>query len=147
MVRRGNATKTIILPIAVLVGVAMAVVVAFIWFSARNQDQIALEQSKKSVEGALIRRAAQLANSSKDYAWWNDSVENLVLDLDLDWADLMIGFYNFETYGYERSFVIDGQNWTIYSSLENERVDDDAFSVLQHGLSKLIEQTRASSRV
>jgi diguanylate cyclase (GGDEF)-like protein/PAS domain S-box-containing protein len=141
--RRSKAIHTIIIPIALLVMVAMAVVVAFIWFSAKNQDDIARSDSIKAVSGALERHLTHLERIAKDFAWWNEAVENLVIALDLEWADQGIGFYAFENYGYETSFVVDGANRTVYSSANAERVDADASSVLQSGLGILLQRARA----
>ena len=105
MTRRSKAIHTIIVPIALLVMVAMAVVVAFILFSAKKQDEIARNNSIKSVSGALDRHLTHLERIAKDFAWWNEAVENLVMSVDLEWADQGIGFYAFENYGYETSFV------------------------------------------
>jgi sensor domain CHASE-containing protein len=140
---RSKVIHTIILPIALLVVVAMAVVVGFVWFSAKKQDEIARKNSIVSVAAALERHATHLGRIAKDFAWWNDAVENLVLALDQDWADQGIGFYAFENYGYERSFVVDGANRTVYSSVNAVRVDDQALSVLLPGLEILLEQARA----
>jgi sensor domain CHASE-containing protein len=101
MMRRSKAIHTIIIPIALLVMVSMAVVVTFIWFSAKNQDDIARNDSVKAVSGALERHLTHLERITKDFAWWNDAVENLVIAVDLEWADQGIGFYAFENYGYE----------------------------------------------
>jgi diguanylate cyclase (GGDEF)-like protein/PAS domain S-box-containing protein len=140
---RGKVVHTIIVPIALLVVVAMAVVVGFVWFSAKKQDEIARKNSIVSVAAALERHASHLGRIAKDFAWWNDAVENLVLSLKQDWADQGIGFYAFENYGYERSFVLNGENRTIYSSVNAARVDDQAFAVLRPGLEVILEEARA----
>jgi methyl-accepting chemotaxis protein len=145
MTRRSKAIHTIILPIALLVMVAMAVVVAFILFSAKKQDEIARSDSIKSVSGALDRNLTHLERIAKDFAWWNEAVENLVMSINLEWADQGIGFYAFENYGYETSFVIDGENRTIYSSTNAERMSSEAFSVLQFGLQILVDEARTLS--
>jgi diguanylate cyclase (GGDEF)-like protein/PAS domain S-box-containing protein len=145
MTRRSKAIHTIIVPIALLVMVAMAVVVAFILFSAKKQVEIARSDSIRSVSGALERHLTHLERIAKDFAWWNEAVENLVMSVNLEWADQGIGFYAFENYGYETSFVIDGQNRTIYSSMNAERMDLEAFSVLRFGLGILVESARALS--
>src|ERR671916_226305 len=105
--RRGKMIQHVIAPIAALVVVAMGVVVSFVWFSAQNQDQIALEQSIDAVQSAITRHGTQVGRVAKDYSWWNDAARNLVLDFDPAWADLSIGFYVFENHGYEMSFVVD----------------------------------------
>ena len=62
--------RQVIVPIAALVGVAMSVVVGFIWFSAGNQDQIALRQSIEGVRDAIRRKTDQVGVVAKDYSWW-----------------------------------------------------------------------------
>jgi two-component system, cell cycle sensor histidine kinase PleC len=146
MVRHSKITHTIILPIALLAMISMAVVVSFIWFAAKSQDEIARRDSIKSVAAALERHTIHLGRIAKDFAWWNEAVENLVIRLDREWADQGIGFYAFENYGYERSFVLDGQNQTIYSSIDAARVDDEVFSSLNYGLDILIERARRSAQ-
>src|SRR5690606_3771692 len=121
----------------------MAVVVGFVWFSAKKQDEIARKNSIVSVAAALERHAIHLGRIAKDFAWWNEAVENLVLRLDQDWADQGIGFYAFENYGYERSFVLDGENRTLYSSVDAVRVDEQALDALRPGLEIILDEARA----
>jgi diguanylate cyclase (GGDEF)-like protein/PAS domain S-box-containing protein len=142
---RGKVIHTIIVPIALLVVLAMAVVVGFVWFSAKKQDEIARRDSIVSVAAALDRHATHLGRIAKDFAWWNDAVENLILKLDLDWADQGIGFYAFENYGYETSFVVDGENRTIYSSANAARTEDQALAALRPGLDILLAQAREAA--
>ena len=68
-----------IIPIAVLVAVAMSVVVGFVWFSAKNQDRIALRQSIDSVRDAIRRKAEQVGLVAKDYSWWTDAFSIWIL--------------------------------------------------------------------
>jgi diguanylate cyclase (GGDEF)-like protein/PAS domain S-box-containing protein len=39
--------------------------------------------------------------------------------------------------------VLDGRDRTIYGSIDSDRVDDEAFSVLHHGFGALVDQARA----
>ena len=68
----------------------------------------------------------------------------MVLNLNLEWADLGIGFYVYDNRGYEMSFVVDGQDRTIYASVEDKRADLDAFKTLSHGIRALVDKARAS---
>jgi diguanylate cyclase (GGDEF)-like protein/PAS domain S-box-containing protein len=142
--KSGKLIQQVIIPIAALVAVAMLVVVGFVWFSAKRQDQIARQQSIQSVDDAIQRKAKEVSLVAQDYAWWNDTAKNLVLALNLEWADLGIGFYVYDNRGYEMSFVVDGQDRTIYASVEDKRAEIDAFGALSHGLRKLVDQARAS---
>jgi diguanylate cyclase (GGDEF)-like protein/PAS domain S-box-containing protein len=139
-----NLVKQIILPIAVLVAVAMMVVVAYVWFSAQRQDEIALEHSIDSVRDAILRKTEEVGRVAKDYSWWNDAARYLVVSFDLEWADLNIGSYLYVNFGYEMSFIVDGADATIYASTGEGRVERDAFETLSHGLDRLIEAARAA---
>ena len=61
-----------------------------------------------------VRR--QTALTVKDYGYWDDAVQHLVLDLDPEWADGNVGAYIHDTFGYEYSFVLDGADRTIYAA-------------------------------
>jgi sensor domain CHASE-containing protein len=111
--RRRKLIEDVIRPIAVLVAVAMIVVVGFVWFSARSQDQIALRQSIESVRDAIARKAGHVGLVAKDYSWWNDAVRHLDLAFEPDWAHTNIGFYIYDVHGFELSFVVDRANRTI----------------------------------
>ncbi len=140
--RSGKLIRQVIMPIAVLVAVAMSVVVGFIWFSAKNQDQIALRQSIEGVRDAIRRKTDQVGVQAKDYSWWTDAVRNLELTFDREWADTNIGSYIYQQFKFELSFVVDPANHTIYGQVDGQPTDATAQALLSHGLDRLIEQAR-----
>ncbi|HET6519580.1 MAG TPA: EAL domain-containing protein [Geminicoccaceae bacterium] len=143
--RGGKLIQHVILPIAVLVAVAMAVVVAFIWFSAKRQDQIALEQSIESVRTAIQRKVEQVGLVARDYSWWNDSFRNLDLVFDPEWTHTNIGFYIYDVHNFEMSFVVDRADRTVYAQVDGEPVAGaDTFALLSHGLAPLVGRARAA---
>jgi diguanylate cyclase (GGDEF)-like protein/PAS domain S-box-containing protein len=143
-VHRGKAIQHVIIPIAALVGVAMAVVAGFVGYSAYSQDRIALEQSIASVRDAVDRKQRQIGLVAKDYSWWNDSAQNLDLAFDPEWAQTNIGFYIYDVHGFELSFVVDRYDRTIYGQIDGEPSAVDAFALLSGQLSTLIQAARAA---
>jgi diguanylate cyclase (GGDEF)-like protein/PAS domain S-box-containing protein len=142
---RGTLLHHVIVPVALLVAVAMAVVVGFIWFSARTQDGVALDQSIATVRDAIGRQLAKVGLAAKDYTWWNEAVLNLDLTLNESWADNNVGFYIHHVHGYELSLVIDRADQTIYEQLDGARQPElDAFDVLTAELRTLVRRTRQS---
>ena len=97
---RGKLLHHVIVPVALLVAVSMAVVVGFIWFSARTQDRVALDQSIETVRDAIERELSKVGLAAKDYTWWNEAVENLDVALNENWADNNVGFYIHHVHGY-----------------------------------------------
>lgn len=139
---RGKLLQTVIVPIAALVGLAMVVVVGFVWYSAKTQDDIALEKSIAAVGTALQRRHAQMGANNADYGWWNDAVVNLDVALNEEWADINVGAYQFETYGIDLSLVVDRSNETTFARLDGEPAAIDAFEVLPGSLDVVLAQAR-----
>jgi diguanylate cyclase (GGDEF)-like protein/PAS domain S-box-containing protein len=142
---RGKLLHHVIVPIALLVALSMGVVVAFIWFSARAQDEVALSQSVETVRDAINRQLAKIGLAATDYTWWDEAVAHLDVTLNEHWADNNVGFYIHQVHGYELSLVIDRADQTIYEQLDGERRPDlDAFDVLTPELRVLVEQARAT---
>jgi diguanylate cyclase (GGDEF)-like protein/PAS domain S-box-containing protein len=142
---RGRLLHHVIVPIALLVALSMGVVAAFIWFSARTQDEVALAQSVETVRDAIGRELAKIGLAAKDYTWWDEAVTHLDVALDVDWADNNVGFYIHHVHGYELSLVIDRADQTIYEQVDGERQPGlDAFDVLTPELRVLVAQARAT---
>ncbi|WGF90600.1 bifunctional diguanylate cyclase/phosphodiesterase [Marinivivus vitaminiproducens] len=137
----------LLLPIGALIALTLLVGGGFVWFSARTQDTLARELSEGAVDDTLQSRAAQLGRVVKDYAWWNDAVRYLDLDLDADWADVNIGGYVHETHGYQLSLVVDRADNVTYASVADgeEGMVVPTGGDLPPGLQSLLSQTRASS--
>jgi len=143
---RGKLLHHVIVPIALLVALSMGVVVAFIWFSARAQDEVALAQSVATVRDAIARQLAKVGLAATDYSWWDEAVANLDVTLNEDWADNNVGFYIHQVHGYELSLVIDREDQTIYEQLDGARRPElDAFDALTPELRVLVERARATS--
>ncbi len=140
--KSGKLIRQVIVPIAALVAVAMSVVVGFIWFSAENQDRIALRQSVEGVRDAIQRQTEAVGVQAKDYSWWTDAVRNLDLTFDPEWADTNIGSYIYQQFKFELSFAVDRADHTVYGQLDGEPTGATVQALLSHGLDRLIEQAR-----
>ncbi len=139
-----HADARILLPIAALVVAALGLLAGALWFASASQDELARQHEHQLVEQAIagVRRQASL--TVKDYAYWDDAVRHLVLDLDPAWADGNVGAYIHDTFGFEYSFVLDGADRTIYGQIDGARSDADAFVTLGTALERLIAAARAA---
>tara|TARA_R110002110_G_scaffold85816_4_gene223905 strand:- start:249978 stop:251666 length:1689 start_codon:yes stop_codon:yes gene_type:complete len=129
--------------LAVLVVAASAAVV--INLSARGQDQIAAEASETLVRALVSGFESDLDRLIYDYSWWDVAVENLVLDLNKDWADNNIGTYAAETFGLSESFVIQPDNGTKIAYVDGVPSRADAWDYFGPGLDVLVRDARAAS--
>jgi diguanylate cyclase (GGDEF)-like protein/PAS domain S-box-containing protein len=127
-----------------LVVAALGLLAGALWFASMIQDELAREHERQLIEHAVATVRRQTSLTVKDYAYWDDAVQHLVLGLDPDWADGNVGAYIYDTFGFEFSFALDGGNRTIYGQIDGERSDADAFAVLGPALGRLIAEARAA---
>src|SRR5688572_18080539 len=107
----------------------MLAIVVFVAYSAARQSRDAQEQATRATRHALETKAEEIARTAQDYAWWNDAVRHLDLELDLTWADNYIGRYIHETFGYDVTFPIGRDDRTRYMTIDGERHTADAFAL------------------
>ncbi len=138
------ADARILPPIAALVVAALGLLAGALWFASASQDELARQHERQLIEHAIATVHRQTALEVKDYAYWDDAVEHLVLGLDPEWADGNVGAYIHDTFGFEYSFVIDGDDRTIYGQIDGARAAADAFAVLGAALGRLIVEARAA---
>jgi diguanylate cyclase (GGDEF)-like protein/PAS domain S-box-containing protein len=120
----------------------MLAIVVFVAYSAARQSRDAQEQATRAIQHALETKAEEIARTAQDYAWWNDAVRHLDLELDLTWADNYIGRYINETFGYDVTLLVGRDDRTRYMTIDGERRSDDAFE-LAPGLRHLVARARA----
>ena len=139
-----DADVRILVPIAALVVAALGLLAGALWFASASQDELARKHERQLIEHAIATVRRQIVLTVKDYAYWDEAVHHLVLGLDPAWADGNVGGYIFDTFGFEYSFVLDGDDRTIYGQIDGARSDADAFAVLGAPLGRLIAQARAA---
>ena len=80
-----------LLPVATIVVFAITSLAGVLFWLTTVQDRMELQREHQSVRYGLNARMDFLRNISRDYSVWDDSVRNLVLGLNLKWADDNIG--------------------------------------------------------
>ena len=114
-------------------------------FTSRSQDQAARQESVHLTKSVLAVVTRRLADQTLDYAYWDQTVNNLITRVDLDWADKNIGIYMHKTFGIASSFVLNAGNRPVYAMIDGKRRTSDPLSMFQAGLDKLLERARAAS--
>ena len=114
-------------------------------FTSRSQDQAARQESVHLTKAVLAAVTRRLADQTLDYAYWDQTVNNLITRVDLDWADKNIGIYMHKTFGIASSFVLNAGNRPVCAMIDGKRRTSDPLSMFQAGLDKLLERARAAS--
>lgn len=111
---------------------------------AKEIDRVATSASVQMVDSVLRDRQRNLARLVIDYAWWDETVENLITDPDLDWADINIGENFFEGFDIPLTLAIGGADTLVYVSDNGKRHDPSDYAGYLPGLSNIVAAARKS---
>ncbi len=130
-------------PFFVLFVVSIVVTYLVMSISARSLDENELSRSKHLAQAALEGENQKLVRLALDYSWWNEFYDNIIVDLNLDFADANIGSYFTDNYDIKAAFVLTKDDQLAVGFVDGEIVEDDAFlRRLGVGLAELTARTR-----
>jgi sensor domain CHASE-containing protein len=90
-------------------------------FATKYQDKSAIDSSVHLTKAIIKAGLQDIAGIALDNGYWDQAVDNLVINFNPDWADENIGSFLFENSGVSSSYVLDGDNLSVYGSNEGER--------------------------
>ncbi len=112
-----------ILPAFAFAAVMFGVLAVVVSVATRHEDALIKAHSEQVLHGVLLTYEDELAKLGRDYAYWNEAMDNLLVALDARWADQNVGAYLVESFGLSASLVIDGQGRVIFARARSgERV-------------------------
>ncbi len=120
----------------------MAMLAAFVWYSAVQQDEIAAEHSISAARTIIQEELDRIGAVAKDFSWRNDAVRHLDIAFSANWATSNLGYYVHDKHGYDISMVIDREGTTAFSQIDGRRSTLQADDVLKGGLAKMIDEAR-----
>ncbi len=137
--------RQLILPVASLLAVATAVLVALMLINAQWLDSKAKEASIGAMRAGIDERASQLDRVVKDYAWWNEAVDAIQVRNDREWAEARLGAYLYGTHEYDWAFVVAPDGSTFHAAYQGDTVAEDIGGALGDGLwHRLVDQALAA---
>ena len=132
----------ILLPVFAFVGCSMALLGGFVWYSADQQDDIAVQQSTSSARSAIENELQQIGVVARDFSWRNDAVRHLDIAFSENWADSNLGYYIHDEHDYDMSFVVARDGRTIYSYIDGRRVTTQIDHLLEGGLDRMLARAQ-----
>lgn len=86
-----------IAPAAIAGLIALAAILTLIWIAARGQDQVAARTSSEIMNAVVSNLERDLGKLVFDYTWWDEAIDKLIVNPDLEWAHETIGLHIAET--------------------------------------------------
>jgi len=126
-----------------LAAAAFGVVLASLAIGAREVDSLALERQRATIEQAIDQFGLSLARELRVQSVWNEGYENVHAE-DLAWLHKYYGTYLSQLLGYDRIYVLSGDNRPVYGyDAAHPNVPAD-YAKIAPDLSDLVEAMRVS---
>ncbi len=137
-------TDKVLLPIFAFVGFSMAMLAAFVWYSAVQQDEIAAEHSVSVADTIIQDELDRVGSVAKDFSWRNDAVRHLDIAFSANWATSNLRYYVHDKHDYDVSMVVNREGSTVFSQIDGRRSKRQAADVFGGNLAGMIDEARRS---
>jgi len=132
----------------IIIGTSIAIFLVLLWalsavyFSIKNQNEVAHEQSVAFVSDTIRRELQQVGLAVQDYSWWSDAYQNIVVNFDETWAHTNYGQYLHELHAINFGLVVNADGRTLYAQIDGERTHKEASEMFSEGIDTLISTAR-----
>jgi len=141
-----QARRKLALPFYLVLLVGGAMIAGLLVLATHGQNQVAKENSIHLFRSVLKEKEHSFVRTILDYSYWDQAVDHLVTKFDPLWAKDNIGDYVYETFGISSSYVLDGVNRRVFSSIDGKPTPDDPLARFSGGIGALILRARAGSQ-
>jgi len=132
----------VMVPVVLAIVITVAAVASFVLWSTTRTDAHALDRETALVANALRDQLEGMPLIQRDWAVWDESL-TAAEQRDTDWLNDNLGGNFYETFGHERSFVLDGNLRPIYAMRDGGKVPAKAFEAVRSTLLPLIDHLRS----
>jgi hypothetical protein len=131
---------------AIFVVVAIAAVVAILFYSAREIDRSYNERNEQVVENGLANYARTLAEKAFPQAYWDDAVVNLDNRFSQDWARQYVGVFFWRTERINLIATLDRNDRMSFGMTDGRVSRPEAMLPLLRAAKPLLATIRAAER-
>lgn len=140
-----STRRGLIAPVVTVFVISVAIMAGLSIFSVRSLDRVSAEKSLHLTRSIFHDIERSVRDLSYEYAYWDQAVENMVVDVDPDWGDENIGTYLNEVYDVSASIVIGEADDVVYASIDGERIAPSSVAKVASSLAPLIARVRSET--
>ena len=133
-----------VISVAVAAGVSMFTVLGLLYITTQRLNSESAATNRRLADTAVSNTLAEMRDWAREYAWWDASLEHLVLKLDPTWADDNIGLYASENLDISLTFVRSGDDTAIIGFAGGEITDAEPSTIVGPDLETLVLEARKS---
>lgn len=130
-------------PFWLLLLVSFLSIIGLVAFTTYSQNQSATDSSVHLANAVIKAHEEELKSLAIEYSYWDEAVEKIVNEQDLEWTDNNIGSFLHETSGIAASYALGEKNDLIFGQIEGERVTGSPLARYRGGLKILLKKARS----
>jgi diguanylate cyclase (GGDEF)-like protein len=142
-----SATRRFVVPIAIVMLLVGAAMVAVILYSARKMDENIVSAQTELIDNSLNARLTRSLSEVRSVAWWDEAVTKSRGTIDSGWLDLEVGAFMTESFHHDRIMILDEQNRPVYGYNGNGRVDPSRLRGDLTAVMPLVAQIRGGRNI
>jgi diguanylate cyclase (GGDEF)-like protein len=142
-----SATRRFVVPIAIVMMLVGAALVAVILYSARKMDENIVSSQTELIDNSLNARLTRSLSEVRSVAWWDEAVTKSRGTIDTEWLDLEVGAFMTESFHHDRILILDEQNRPVYGYNSEGRIPNERLAADVAAAMPLIRQIRGGRNV
>ncbi|MDB5562985.1 MAG: hypothetical protein JWN11_2403 [Hyphomicrobiales bacterium] len=113
-IRRWPSTGALIAPVVVALVVTVLAVAAFIIWSTRDIDALALSRQTSIVSQIFASKLQEIGHDQESVTIWDDTIISSKLHSDRKWVNDNLGRWMFDYFGHDQVIILDEQDQPVY---------------------------------
>ena len=142
-----SATRRFVVPIAIVMLLVGAAMVAVILYSARKMDENIVSSQTELIDNSLNARLTRTLSEVRSVAWWDEAVTKSRGNMDTAWLDLEVGAFMTESFHHDRIIILDEQNRPVYGYNSEGRIPTAQLAADVAAVMPLVRQIRGGRNV
>jgi len=141
-----TATRRFIVPVAGLMFVVGAMMIAVILYSARTMDENIVSAQTELIDNSVNARLTRSLSELRSVAWWDEAVvKSRGNGFDPDWLDLEVGVFMTESFHHDRIIILDERDRPVYGFAGESRTGTAAQRADLAAVMPLVRQVRGGA--
>ncbi len=141
---RERTLAGLLFPFGIMLVLLFATGAGLTWFAASSQDNLTAKNTHQILRSALKTNLQNLTQMSKDYAYWDEMVANIVTDFDKSYAARQ-STYLAENFAVTSVHFFDAEGGNVYAWMDGTEVADDPLENFSDDIWSIIARARDSA--
>lgn len=134
------------LPLAIIGGLTLLTLTLGVHFAVRAFDRASEIREQTLAQNGIAQRMGEVAQMVVPQANWDDAVTNLDNVYNAEWADANVGKFLAQTDGFDKSFVLDGNDHLLFASSAGEPAPAASYGPVAPLAERLVANVRQQER-